>query len=84
MAKFQKAQRKRGRLRLALAGPAGSGKTYSALLIAFGIGNWLRDRYGKGHGRVAMIDTERGSGELYAHLGEYDVCLLYTSPSPRD
>lgn len=62
---FQRAQRKRAKLRLALAGPAGAGKTYSALLIAFGIG-----------GRVAMIDTERGSGELYSHLGEYDVCTI--------
>ncbi|MDO7788809.1 ATP-binding protein [Desulforamulus aquiferis] len=62
---FQRAQRKRAKLRLALAGPAGAGKTYSALLISFGIG-----------GKVAMIDTERGSGELYSHLGEYDVCTL--------
>lgn len=62
---FHRAQRKKARLRLAIAGPAGSGKTYSALLIAFGLG-----------GRTAMIDTERGSGELYAHLGDYDVCSL--------
>jgi len=68
MVQFHKAERKKSRLRLAIAGPAGSGKTYSALLIAFGIG-----------GKVAMIDTERGSGELYAHLGEYDVCEI-TSP----
>lgn len=62
---FRRAQRKRAKLRLALAGPAGAGKSCSALLIAFGIG-----------GRVAMIDTERGSGELYSHLGEYDVCSI--------
>ncbi|MBM7855876.1 hypothetical protein JOC37_002297 [Desulfohalotomaculum tongense] len=62
---FHRAQRKKARLRLAIAGPAGSGKTYSALLIAFGLG-----------GRTAMIDTERGSGELYVHLGDYDVCSL--------
>ncbi len=59
---FRKAQRKQAKLRLALAGPSGSGKTYSALLIAKGIG-----------GPVAMIDTERRSGELYSHLYEYDV-----------
>jgi hypothetical protein len=59
---FRKAQRKQAKLRLALAGPSGSGKTYSALLIAKGIG-----------GRVAMIDTERRSGELYSHLYSYDV-----------
>jgi hypothetical protein len=68
MLQFHKAERRMSKLRLGIAGPAGSGKTYSALLIAFGIG-----------GRVALIDTERGSGELYAHLGEYDVCSI-TSP----
>lgn len=62
---FRKAERKQSRLRIAIAGPAGSGKTYSALLIAFGIG-----------GRIAMIDTERGSGSLYAHLGDYDVAEI--------
>jgi len=62
---FHKAQRKKGKLRLGIAGPAGSGKTYSALLIAFGLA-----------GKVAMIDTERGSGELYDHLGNYDVCTI--------
>ena len=43
---FRKAERKNAKLRLAITGPAGSGKTYSALLIALGIG-----------GRIAMIDT---------------------------
>jgi len=72
MVQFHKAERKKSRLRLAIAGPAGSGKTYSALLIAFGIG-----------GRVAMIDTERGSGELYAHLGDYDVCVITPPFTPE-
>ncbi len=47
---FQKAIRKKAKLRLALTGPSGSGKTYSALLLAKGIG-----------GRIAVIDTEHGS-----------------------
>mgnify|MGYP001612432104 CR=1 FL=1 len=72
MFQFHKAERKKGKLRLAIAGPAGSGKTYSALLIAFGLG-----------GRVAMIDTERGSGELYDHLGEYDVSSIVAPFEPR-
>ena len=63
---FMKAERKKVKLRLALCGPAGSGKTYSALLIAQGLGG----------GRIAMIDTEHGSGELYAHLSNYDVAPL--------
>lgn len=72
MSQFHKAERKKGKLRLGIAGPAGSGKTYSALLIAFGLG-----------GRVAMIDTERGSGELYDHLGAYDVCTIEAPFEPR-
>ena len=72
MSQFHKAERKRGKLRLAIAGPAGSGKTYSALLIAFGIG-----------GKVAFIDTERGSGELYDHLGDYDACTLEAPFEPK-
>lgn len=65
MAGFRKAERRKARLRLGLVGPAGSGKTYGALLIAMGLG-----------GKIALIDTENGSGDLYAHLGDYDVCTL--------
>ena len=63
---IRKAERKQAKLRLALAGPSGSGKTYSALLIAMGLGG----------GKIGMIDTERGSGELYSHLCDFDVISL--------
>lgn len=53
--KFEKATRKKARLRLALTGPSGSGKTMAALMIAKGLG-----------GRVAVLDTEHGSASLYA------------------
>lgn len=48
---FEKAARKKAKLRLALAGPSGSGKTLSALMIAGGMtgGDWSK---------VALIDTE--------------------------
>lgn len=62
---FRKAEKKKAKLRLAITGPAGSGKTYGALLVAQGLG-----------GRIAMVDTENGSGDLYADLCEYDVCTL--------
>jgi hypothetical protein len=62
---IRKAQRRKAKLRLALLGPTGSGKTMSALKLAFGIG-----------GKVGVIDTENGSADLYAHLGEYDVITL--------
>lgn len=62
---FQAARRSSAKLRLSLCGPSGSGKTYSALQIAMGLG-----------GRIALIDTERGSAELYADLCAYDVAQL--------
>lgn len=68
---FTKAERKKAKLRLALCGPSGSGKTYSALLIAQGLG-----------GRVAMMDTESGSGELYANLCAYDVQQVHAPYEP--
>lgn len=59
---IRKAQRMKAKLRLGIAAPSGAGKTYSALLLAFGLG-----------GKVGLIDTEHGSGDLYAHLGDYSV-----------
>lgn len=53
--KFEKAVRKKAKLRLGLTGPSGSGKTLSALLLAKGIG-----------GKIAVLDTERESASLYA------------------
>lgn len=69
---FRKAQRRAAKLRLALVGPSGSGKTYSALMVAKGLG-----------GRVALVDTERGSGELYSHLLDYDAAQLDPPFSPE-
>ncbi len=68
---FHRAQHKKTRLRLAIAGPAGSGKTYNALMIGFGLG-----------GPVVLIDTEGKADEL-AHLGEYDVCSLAAPFTPE-
>lgn len=62
---FRKAEKTKAKLRLALYGPAGSGKTFTALRLANGIG-----------GTVALIDTEHGSSELYADRFEFDVCNL--------
>lgn len=69
---FQKAARKRAKLRLALSGPSGSGKTHSALLIAKGLG-----------GRIAVIDTERGSASLYSDMVEFDTLELEPPFSPE-
>jgi len=73
---IRKAERRKARLRLALMGPTGSGKTMSALRLGFGIG-----------GKVGVIDTENGSADLYADAGDYDVITLekpYTVASYRE
>lgn len=70
---FTKAERKRAKLRLALCGPSGSGKTYSALLLAQGLAPG---------GRIALLDTENGSGELYADMTDYDTATLRAPFTP--
>ena len=60
---FTKATKKNAKLRLALFGVSGAGKTYTALRIATGLG-----------GKIAVIDTERGSASKYADRFDFDVC----------
>jgi hypothetical protein len=72
--KIQKATRRQTKINVLLSGPSGSGKTYSALLLASGLAPF---------DKVALIDTERGSGELYCHLGEYNVVHLDPPYSPQ-
>lgn len=65
---FRKAERKQTKLKIGISAPSGAGKTYSALLIAYGIsGDW---------DKVAVLDTENGSAEMYSSLGEYSVCPI--------
>lgn len=72
---FRKAQRKQAKLKIGIAAPSGAGKTYSALLMAYGMcGDWSK---------IAVIDTENGSAELYSHLGEYSVCPITPPFTPK-
>jgi len=73
--KLRKATRQQAKIRLGLSAVSGGGKTYSALLIAYGLcGDWSK---------IAMIDTENGSGDLYAHLGAYQVLTLSSPYTPE-
>lgn len=54
---FKPATREASYARIALSGPAGAGKTYTALALATALS-----------GRVAVIDTERGSASKYVGL----------------
>ncbi len=69
---FQKAEKRKAKLRLGLAGTSGSGKTFGALLIAKGLG-----------GKIAVIDTERSSASLYANIVEFDALELEPPFSPE-
>jgi len=59
---FKKAVKRDAKLRMALCGPAGSGKTYTLLGIATELG-----------GPIAYVDTEHGSASKYADLFQFDV-----------
>jgi hypothetical protein len=58
---FKKATKQATSIKIAISGTAGSGKTYSALRIAKGLG-----------GKTALLDTEGGSASLYADRFEFD------------
>lgn len=73
--KLQKAQRNQVKLRLGLSGASGFGKSYSALLLAYGITNdWTK---------IAIIDTENNSASLYSHLGDFNVLSLNEPYAPE-
>ncbi len=62
---FKKAENSNLKLRMAISGASGSGKTYSSLSIASHLG-----------GKIALIDTERGSAAKYADIFDFDTCEL--------
>ncbi len=67
---IRKAERRQMKIKIALAGAAGSGKTMGALRVAYGlIGDWEK---------ICLIDSENFSGNVYANychdgieIGEY-------------
>lgn len=73
---LKKSARSKAKIKMALQAPSGAGKSYSALLLAQGLTN-------RNLSKVAVIDTEAGSSNLYAHLGSYNVLNLETPHSPE-
>lgn len=73
--KLQTAARKQAKIKMGIQAPSGAGKTYSAILLAYGlINDWSK---------IALIDTENHSADLYAHLGNYQVLALEQPFSPE-
>jgi hypothetical protein len=78
MAGFKKAKAEQAALKLGMYGPQGSGKTFTALLLAEGLANLT----GK---RIAYVDTERGTDfyvkdvpERQLHPKAFDMDAMYT------
>jgi len=66
---FKKATKSQSKLRAAIFGASGSGKTYTSLKIAKGFQNVIQSQ-------IAVIDTERGSASKYADKFDFDVMEL--------
>ena len=78
---FKKATKSQSKLRLAVCGLAGSGKTYTMLAIASAMATEMR-RLGHGDGRIVLLDTEHESASLYADRFDFDTAPL-DNHSPR-
>jgi RecA/RadA recombinase len=75
MITIQKAVKHKAKLRLALSGPSGSGKSFTALELAMGLANG---------GKVGAVDSECGSLSLYADKFDFDVYEMKGSYSPEN
>jgi len=72
---FQEVVREKSKLRMALTGVSGSGKTLGALYIAYGLtGDWKK---------IAVIDTEHERARMYANRSDLGTGkFLYSPLSP--
>jgi len=73
---FLKAVKFEEKLRLCIAGVAGSGKTYTALRVGCAIAKDCG-------GRVAMVDTEHRSARKYADIFDFDTVDIDPPYHPR-
>jgi hypothetical protein len=72
---IKKASKQAKKLRISFSSPSGGGKTYSALLTAYGIC--------KDWSKIYLIDSERESASIYSDLGEFNVLPLSQPYSPQ-
>lgn len=72
---IQKAQRNKAKIKIGLQGASGSGKSMSALLLAYGLCNsWEK---------IVVIDSENNSAHLYSHFGGYNVIGISAPFNPE-
>ncbi len=82
---IQRAERTQVKLRIALQGSSGGGKTATSLMIARGMVAELERRGAlPGHldCHIGLLDTERDSAKLYSHLVPFDTIVLQPPYSP--
>lgn len=77
---FKKAERSQSKLRMAITGPSGAGKTKTALRVALGLGK-----------KIAVIDSENGSASKYVgdsteagNVIEFDALDVSSDTHPRE
>ncbi len=73
---LEKAKKSRAKIKMALQGSSGSGKSLGALLISKGLTN-------NNLSKVAVVCSENGSANLYASLGPYNVVSLKPPYTPE-
>ena len=66
---IQKAKRNAAKIRLSIAGASGSGKSFSSIMLAYGLC--------KDFNKICVLDTENHSASLYSHLGDFNVINIY-------
>ena len=69
---IRKAERKHSKIKMALQGPSGKRKTYSSLLLGFGL---VGD-----YSKICIIDSEAGSADLYMHIWENLLLSKFLKP----
>lgn len=89
---FKKAQREQVRIKVSIAGPAGSGKTMSSILLAYGLTRAEFPNISEEEvwSKICLIDTESGSGSLYVgkqvgptQIGQYNTIELKPPFEPQ-
>lgn len=89
---LKKAARKRAKLKIGMSAPSGGGKTLGSLLLAYGIVKGEQPELTSSEiwEKIAIIDSENGSGELYVGrevsgilIGSYG-CITLTPPFTAD
>lgn len=80
--KVRKATKEKIYTKIALMAPSGGGKTYSALRLAKGMAEQIKELSGN-EARILMANTEGARGQYYANEFDYDIIDLTAPFNPE-